>query len=75
MNSEKNLPCFYSNFPDILYKILSVLPKTVKFVNNSVSDLNFKDKKVLLTTLLIFLSKNLAKYFKTQPFSSKNCTI
>ena len=54
MNCEKHLRYCYSHFPDILHKILSVLPKSVKIVNKSVVDLNFKDKKVSLTILIEF---------------------
>ena len=49
---ETDLRYFYSYFPEVLPKIYLILLKYVKLVNDSVVDLIFKDKKVLLPILI-----------------------
>ena len=45
-------PAIFSHFSEFLPKILSILVKYVKIVNNSTVDFIFKDKKVLLIVLI-----------------------
>ena len=63
---------FLFTFSGFLHKILSILLKIVKIVDNSTVNFILRDRKSSVDNFhLVFLAKIMAKFFKIQPFSSK----